>query len=247
VVIVALGCGACGSAKAVRQTTPPTTTTEAKVAPVTLGSDLNFVVLPPTHGAGDATLGTFTVAGRYGDIEVQCTGESPMKVAGLWTVLCDRSGSGATLIFDTVGERINLTVRAKPGTTWWLAVGEHIPTLVHPTLLLAHRTGAGKASLGPRCRHVRPLNSSPNPCQASLGTFRLHGILHVAASCKGHGQLVVSVDFLSKRNGIAVRDDYCPMTETVQTFPATDGKVRVVVTRASTGKWEVTLRETPAK
>src|SRR5690242_4311012 len=125
VAIVALGCSACGSAKTVRQTPPPRTTV-AKVAPVTFGSDLNFVVLPPTHGTGDATLGTFTRGGRYGDIEVQCAGESPMKVAGLWTVPCDSNGSGGTLGFDTVGERINLTVRAKPGTTWWLAVGENI-------------------------------------------------------------------------------------------------------------------------
>lgn len=244
---VVLGCSACGGAHTARQSTTTTrTTTVAKVTPVTLGHDLNFVILPPIHGAGDETLGTFTVAGRYGDIEVQCTGGGPIKVAGLWTVPC-RSGGGETLGFDTVGERINLTVRAKPGTTWWLAVGEHIPTLVHPTLLLAHRTGAGKASLGARCRHVRPLNPSPNPCRASLGTFRLHGILHVATSCTGHGQLVVSISFLSKRPDNTFSDDYCPMNDTVQTFPATDGKVRVAVTRAPKGTWEITLRETPAK
>jgi hypothetical protein len=221
----------------------------AKVAPVTLAPGLNFVVLPPTHGAGNETLGAFTVAGRYGDIEVQCTGESPMKVAGLWTVPCASDGFGETLGFDTVGERINLTVRAKPGTTWWLAIGEHIPTLVHPhrTLVLVQRTGAGKASLGARCRHVRPLNPSPGPCQASLGTFRLHGVLHLVTSCKGHGQLVVFVNFTSKRQGNTFSDDYCPMSRAVQTFPATDGSVRVAVTRASTGTWTVTLRETLAK
>jgi hypothetical protein len=245
VVIVAVGLSACGSTHAVRQsTTTRTTTTAAHVVQLTLPHEANLVILPPSNGAGNAQFGTFTASGTV-YFKFSCKGKGPLTLADVVEHIspCDSSPTGASVPYHA-GERVHLAVRAKPGTTWRLAVGEHVPGTA---LVLAHRTGAGKASLGARCRHVRPFNSSPGSCKASLGTFRLHGILHVVTSCTGPGQLIVSVSFLSKRPDNTFGDDYCPMNHTVSTFPATDRSVRVAVTRAPKGTWEVTLRETPAE
>lgn len=226
---LALGCTACGGTQraVLRVKTVRTKIAAAKAAPADMPPLTNFVVLPPTHGAGDASLGTFTMAGRFGDIEVQCTGKSPMTVAGLWTVPCGRNGAVESLGFDTVGQRINLTVRAKPGTTWWLAVGERIPTLVRRPVVLLRRTGSGKAS---------------------LGTFRVSGDIHVETTCKGAGQLIVSVSSHSPHFQNTFSDDYCPAADSVMTIPGGSGtRVRVAVTRAPKGTWGVTVREAPPK
>jgi hypothetical protein len=226
-LVVAVGLSACGNAHTVRSPTMTTrTTTVAKVAPVDLGSDVNFVVLPPMHGAGDETLGTFTTTGSFGYIEAQCTGEGSMKVAGMWTVPC--SAAGAQLGFDTPGQRIHLAVRAKPGTTWWLAIGEHIPSLVrdHRTLVLLHRSGVGSKS---------------------LGTFHFHlqGTVRVATSCTGKGQFTVR--FTSTAPAYFPDEStYCPENQGVGTSrpPAGARDVDVSVQAGRKASWTLTISET---
>ncbi len=222
---VGLGCSACGSTHTVRQsTTTIRTTTVAKVAPISLGSDLNFVILPPIHGAGDDTLGTFTVAGRYGYIAAKCTGQGPMKVAGLWTVPCEPAMGVDELGFDTPGQRIHLAVRAKPGTTWWLAVGEHIPRLVraHRTLVLLHRSGVGSKS---------------------LGTFHLGARVTIGLTCTGQGAFNVFFRSTPPIRVPAGLETYCPEGNVSERLPAKSG-VGISVETGRKVRWTITISET---
>src|SRR4051812_3237938 len=124
VVIVALGCSACGSAKTVRQTPPPTTNV-AKVPPISLQPDANLVVLPATHGAGNRNFGTFTPASIV-YLEYTCTG-GRLTIVGFNGPRPCNGSSVSVGISGYEGKPLNLTLRAKPGTTWWFAAGEHIP------------------------------------------------------------------------------------------------------------------------
>ena len=235
-MIIGLACSACGSTHTVQQPTTPTrATSAAKVAPVALGADLNFVVLPPTHGAGNAMLGTFTEAGQYGAIMAQCAGKGSMRVAGLWTVPCNPNfAEGGQLGFDTAGKRINLTVRAKPGTTWWLAVGEHIPVLrklAPPTVVLLHRTGVGNESFGP---------------------MRLRGKFQIEDACRGTGQLKIYVWSLSstgrRTGGLGGNETYCP--EGRFGWSGSAGRGRRVLIDIHAGRkatWTLTLKNVPGK
>ncbi len=223
VVIFALGCSACGSAKAVRHTPDRTTTnTMAQVVRASLQSDTNLVVLPPTHGAGNKTFGTFTPEGTV-FLEYTCTG-GPLTIVGFGGPRpCD--GVVSVGISNYEGKPMNLTLRAKPGTKWWFAAGEHIPgtNLVQPTRVLVDRTGSGKRS---------------------LGTFRLRGPLKYTVSCRGRGQLLVQFTPLPSKPGQFTWPD-CPALEVGGTYVGTIGdRVRIAVFRAGPKvTWTVKVRE----
>jgi hypothetical protein len=224
-LIVALGCSACGSTHTIRSTATTKATHAAQAAPIDLPPGTNFVILPPTHGVGNGSLGTFTVAGRYGNIAVQCTGEGPIRVAGLWTVPCNFTSG--QLGFDTAGKRIHLTVRAKPGTTWWLAAGEHIPALVHRPVVLLHRAGVGSKSLG---------TFHPNP----------HGMVKVVTTCKGKGQFNVRPTSWAQGTYFPWELSYCPAIRNVTTShpPAGVGGVPISVQAGRKAHWTITISET---
>jgi hypothetical protein len=225
-LVAALACSACGSAKAVRQTPPPTTTV-AKVPPISLQPEANLVVLSATHGAGNKNFGTFRPAGTV-FLEYTCTG-GRLTIVGFGGPRPCNYGGGSVAISSYEGRSMNLTLRAKPGTTWWFAAGEQIlgAKLVHPhrTLVLVQRTGSGSKS---------------------LGTFRLGGAITVSTSCKGWGSFDVRLD-PSSQNGLSGLGTVCP--EGRQQFSSAVPKSRpfhIYVVAARRARWTVTVTKSVA-
>jgi hypothetical protein len=222
-VLVALACSACGSTH-----TQPVTTIKHAVKkaplPLTLPSAANLVIVPTQNGTGNEKLGTFTASGTV-YFEFSCKGEGPLTIGGILEHIspCDGSPTGASVPYHT-GEPVHLAVRAKPGTTWRLAVGEHVPGA---TLVLVHRSGTGSES---------------------LGTFVMRGHVDAATSCTGRGDF--SLGF-TPTSGKAVPGigTVCPQPPPASVlhlyFPAADGRrVQVYVDAAPNAHWTVTLTET---
>jgi hypothetical protein len=169
--IAVLCCTGCGSTHAAQPTTVSTTHV-AKIVrrPLTLPSAASLVIVPPLRGAGNEQFGTFTASGTV-YFEFSCKGQGPLTIAGILEHIspCDGSPTGAAVPYHA-GERVRVAVRAKPGTTWRLAVGEHVPGTAR---VLVHSSGVGNKS---------------------FGTFLLGGTILFDMACKGKGNLDIFFD-----------------------------------------------------
>lgn len=220
----ALCCSGCGSTHAVRQSRP--TTHVAADAPLALPPAANLVILPTQYGAGDERLGTFTAEGSV-YVELSCKGKG--RLSGLTIVRvvgigpCDGSPVDVEVPHEE-GKSIQLVVHAKPGTTWRLAVGEHIPGA---TLVFVHSSGFGNKS---------------------FGTFRVRGTITVAISCKGTGNIDVEVTSTSSKHSHGL-DTLCPQTpgSSFQPDLSVGRRVQIDVHAPRKVSWTISVSEEVAK
>jgi hypothetical protein len=132
VLVAALGCSACGGTQHNRVTTSGSRDASVRKAqkqpkPLTLPAAANLVILAPANGTGNAQFGTFTASGPV-HFKFSCEGDGPLTIVGILEHIspCDGSPTGASVPYHA-GEKVHLTVRAKRGTTWRLAVGDTFP------------------------------------------------------------------------------------------------------------------------
>ena len=192
--------------------------------PFALPQAANLVILPPVHGVGVERFGTFTPAG-YVYVEASCKGK------GLLTIVrISRSGpcDGNPVqigVPGNEGKPLPLVVRAQPGTTWRIAVGEHI---AGATLVLVHKSGTGNTTFGP---------------------FQRVGTVTVAITCKGRGSLDVGVATTSPphSDGLGAA---CPLPGRGSIFGPMrppNSRFRIEVHGGPHLTWTVTVHEQDAK
>ena len=219
-LIAGLGCSACGSTHAVRHSR--STTNVAHVVPLALPPAANLIIIPPQRGAGDEQFGTFTASGTV-YFEFSCKGKGPLTIVGVLQHIspCDGSPTGASVPYNK-GERVHVVVQAKPGTTWRLAVGEHV---AGATLVLVHSSGVGNKS---------------------FGTFELRGTITIATTCKGKGPIDTYFKSTS-RKVIPGVGTYCPQTPgSSASFPVPAGVsgAAISVEAGPKVRWTITISET---
>jgi hypothetical protein len=222
-VLAAFGCSGCGS---VQHTTTQSRSTTVPVSPVRLALPpaANLVIVPPVSGTGDERFGTFMASGTV-YLEFSCKGKGPLTFVGILKHIspCDGSATGASVPYDP-GNPVHLTVQAPPGTTWRLAVGEHVPGAA---LVLVHSSGAGNKS---------------------FGTFPLRGTIRAVVACKGKGNLELRFDPPSE----ATTDfgTVCPEGSGGWSSPPLPaGKIRtarIYVDADPKARWTISVTETSA-
>jgi hypothetical protein len=224
-VIVAVCLGACGSTQHA-VTLSRTAVISAPKVRLALPSGANLFIVPPVSGTGDAQFGTFTASGTV-YFEFSCKGKGPLTIVGVLSHIspCDGSPTGASVPYHS-GERVHLTVQAKPGTTWRLAVGEHVPGAAR---LLFHRSGVGN----------KP-----------IGTFVIGGrTLEFNIACKGTGNLTILFN-QPFPNGIPDEGTVCPTPDEV-IGTGTPGRksrtARISVEADPNVRWTISLSSTPGR
>ncbi len=219
-LLVALGCSACGTTqhRTVRSKTVVVSPPQARFA---LPSSATLVIVPPQHGAGDEDFGTFTASGTV-SFEFSCKGEGPFTLVRILSHIspCDGSPTEASIPYHA-GETVHVAVQAKPGTTWRLAVGEHVPGA---DLVLIHSSGVGNRT---------------------FRTFQLRGRISVATSCRGRGNLDVGFNSTSSKV-IPGSGTYCPEAPgAVASFdvPGGAGSAGVYLDAGPKVRWTLTISE----